>query len=194
MPPTPGTRAVAYPSYAGYAPTVIGPRLAQSHPATIRSGVLGSLDTLGNMKEAVRRSLRDPRVLEAGAMIVRPAMPRDRDTQAMLLRGWLARHLRFLNDPPSVELVRSPEYLLDRIGRDGVAQGDCDDMAVLGAALAMAAGMRARFVAVGFRGPRGPLSHVFTEVLANTGWKELDVSKEPGRPVPVASRTIIREV
>jgi transglutaminase-like putative cysteine protease len=185
---------MAYVPDRSYRPPVIGPRATRLVVSQIGFGDQGSADTLTKMRQAALGALRDPRVLEAGAQIVRAAPPRDRDRQVALLRDWIQRHTLFLNDPPAMELVRTPGYLLDRIGRDGKAQGDCDDMAVLAAALGMAAGLKARFIAVGFQGPKGPLSHVFTELLTDRGWQEMDVTRPLGRAVPTVTRRVIREI
>lgn len=185
---------MAYVQAPAVRPPVVGARVARVRTHRLGLGDVGSWQTLRSMRGAVRQAIRDPRVLETAAAIVRPARPRDKRSQAQLIRSWMAAHTRYLNDPPGLELLRTPDYQLDRIGRDGVVQGDCDDMAMLAAALGKAAGMRAQFVALGFQGPKGPLSHVFTELLADDGWVEMDVTRTPGRPVPQFTRRVTREV
>jgi len=143
----------------------------------IDAGFAGTQQTLRKMGKLAREALRDPRVLETAARITRAAQVRDQVGQATALRAWVAAHTRYLNDPPGMELLRTPSFLLDRIGRDGVVEGDCDDMALLTAALGLAAGLAPRFQVVGFAGPDGPLSHVFTELLTPRGWIEMDVTR-----------------
>lgn len=96
-----------------------------------------------------------------------------------VLRSWLARHWRFVEDPDGVEQVTAPELLLERIRSAGWAEGDCDDVATLGAALALAGGHRVRFRVVGWG---RHYSHVFAEVEPRPGcrceWVELDVTRE----------------
>lgn len=91
-------------------------------------------------------------------------------------------HWRFVRDPTGIELLHRPERLLDQIAAGGYAIGDCDDAAILGAALGKAVGFSARFVVLGFFGPRGPFSHVYTELWTGTGWRELDITRTPQRP------------
>ncbi|KKM01615.1 hypothetical protein LCGC14_1792680 [marine sediment metagenome] len=94
---------------------------------------------------------------------------------ASLLRGWLSRYTRHELDPFNVELLREPEYALNVILEDGVLMGDCDDVAVLAAALAHAAGVPSRFVLLAWG---GPWSHILTEVWdAGSGWIDMDVQR-----------------
>lgn len=179
---------MAYPQHNGYRPPVVGERESHLQVERIGFGDVGSFATLQKMREVVRDSLKDPRILDAGAALTEGARPRDQFQQAGMIRAWVQAHTRYLNDPPNLELIRTPSYLLDRIARDGVVAGDCDDMSVLTAALALAAGMSARFVAVGFQGARGPLVHVFTEVLTDRGWVEMDTTRPDGYAPPKAHR------
>lgn len=95
---------------------------------------------------------------------------------AARIREYLAERMRFEFDPFDVELVRSPSYLIREIERTGFASGDCDDVATLGAALALAARIPARYVLVGFS-KAAPFEHVFTELLTEAGPVELDTTK-----------------
>ena len=101
-----------------------------------------------------------------------------------MLRAFLARKVRYEDDPPGMELVRHPMAMLDDIGRQGFACGDCDDVATLAAALALAMGLRARFRVVAFDAD-GNYSHVWTEVHAGrgeAGWRELDTTRPQALP------------
>jgi hypothetical protein len=97
-----------------------------------------------------------------------------------VLRRYLEEHTRYEDDPYNVELLREPAYALHVIQEDGVLWGDCDDVAVLGAALALAVGLPSRFKVLAWA---GPLSHVYAEVRAPGPppvWQELDVQRPPG--------------
>jgi transglutaminase-like putative cysteine protease len=182
----------------GYADAGPGGQVRGRGPRTmdvrwIAGGDLGALQTLDAMRGLSRAALTDPAVIETAAAVVRTVTPRDQRGQFQALRSWLASRFRFLPDPRGVELLRTPRYMLDRIAEDGTVHADCDDAATLGAALALVIGLPARFVAVGFRA-RGPLSHVFTEVLTPEGWRELDVTRPSNRLRPVFARRVTREV
>lgn len=124
-------------------------------------GDYGAGQTLTRMTDLANRALRVPLVVETANGIAATVPPRDYLATAQAIRAWLQRHFRFVRDPLGVELIRTPEYQLRQWMTAGFITGDCDDVAVLGAALGKAVGIGARFVAVGFQ-PRGPLVHVFT--------------------------------
>lgn len=116
----------------------------------------------------------------------------DRDNAATNLRAWLLTHSRFTPDPDNMELVRTPVEQLHVIATHGTMPGDCDDVATLGAALARALGMRARFVVLAFDGPNAPYQHVYTEVLTRQGWRDFDITRT-GRMAP-PRRVAVMEV
>lgn len=128
---------------------------------TIGYGDYGSAQTLDKMRTMVNRSLSVPLVVEQAAGIAATVPPRDYYAIAQAIREWMQRHYRFVRDPVGVELLRDPEYQLGQWMQRGYIAGDCDDAAVLGAALGKAVGLVASFYAVGFS-PRGPLVHVYT--------------------------------
>ena len=136
------------------------------------------------MRRLVNESLPEPSVRLQAARIVQGLTVSDPAGQLYALRGWLGRVWRFRRDPHGVELVHRPERLLDQFSSWGYVLGDCDDAAVLGAALGKALGFTSRFVVLGFFGPRMPFSHVYTEVRGPRGWVDLDVTRPPGWQLP----------
>lgn len=144
------------------------------------------------MRRLVRAAVRDPLLAETAARIVGNA-PND-ESSARRLREWLAEHTRFRPDPRGVELIKTPRYMLAEVSGEGVSLGDCDDVAVLAAALGKAAGHPARFVLYGFR-PGEPYEHVFTELGTGAGWLELDTTRPAQMPPDlVIVREGVREV
>lgn len=103
---------------------------------------------------------------------------------AARIRAWLARYVRFVPDPVRDELIHDPVVMLETLARDGVAAGDCDDVATLGATLAESVGLPARFRVLGFDAPGAPFSHVYAEVLAGSRWMELDTTRQ----IPIIER------
>jgi len=73
------------------------------------------------------------------------------------------------------ELVVSPRVMLSNILERGRTYGDCDDAAVLVAALLYAIGIRSRFKAIA-QAPDGSYQHVFTEYNFGGGWIPLDTT------------------
>lgn len=157
----------------------------------IRGGQLGAADTVTIMRGLVDGAITDPVVIQTAREIVAHSGPRDVDAQIQDIRAFLADHFLFVSDPLNHETIMYPRTQLDTIARKVYVQGDCDDVATLGAGLGMAVGIPARFVTLGFRGPNAPYEHVYTELRGASGWKDLDVTKVQGRPVPVATRRTV---
>ena len=118
-----------------------------------------------------------------------------------MLRDWLAGVVRFTSDPETVALKAGGEVAVDDYLRDPVTEqipqlratgeirGDCDDVATLGASLALAAGLPVRFRVVSFSpNPPMPFSHVYAEALTSRGWLDLDVTRTV-TPGPRVTRT-----
>ena len=118
---------------------------------SILGGDFGAMTTLAKMRAVANGGLVDPVVIETAHAVIENAgvLGRDEPGKAEAVREWLAEHLQFLPDPRGVELLQTPRYQVDRIRRLGFSTGDCDDAAILGAALGKAVGLRARFRAGG---------------------------------------------
>ena len=89
------------------------------------------------------------------------------------LRAWSAQVVRFTRDPVDVELLHSPGWMLGELSLRGVIAVDCDDAAVLVAAVAGSVGVRCRFVA-GALGRKLPYSHVWAECENGHSWELVD--------------------
>lgn len=150
-------------------------------------------DTLALMVGEVQRGLGDDLTRTLARRILYTSDLSDRVAVAATLRCFLADHYRFVPDArgPWVDLIRTPHAQANAILNAGEAAGDCDDLAVLGATLGRLAGLAARFVAVGFQGPDGPLSHVWAEVATPLGWLDLDVTRPQGNLPPVTRRRVV---
>lgn len=130
------------------------------------------------MRWLVRSALGDPLLDGTVRAIVSDAGPHN---AAAHIRRFLERTTRFVEDPPGVELIRTPAFMLEKVECEGYAEGDCDDVAVLGAALGLSAGLPARFVLYAFEG--GALyEHVFTELMTPAGAVELDTTRPAQMP------------
>lgn len=135
-------------------------------------GDTGIYLTLQAMRTAARVAARHPAIRHAvtdAAGDARGAVPVWRG-----LRDWLGTHTQFRPDeqdplaqldPSLVEIIHTPYDQLRTIARQGIALGDCDDVATLAAALTLAAGQRARFVVAGYRTPLAPYRHVYAELV-----------------------------
>lgn len=126
------------------------------------------------MRKLAERGARDTQV-RARARDLLPGGP-----DAIL--QWLTRRFQFVRDPRGVELLKSPQVMLEEWERSGRATGDCDDAAILGAAVALASGYRVRWVLLGFR-KSGPYGHVYAEARRPRGpWVPFDVTRPSHLP------------
>lgn len=168
-------------------------------------GEAGSQDVLGQMVQWIRQADGDPLT----AAVVRRILPlpqQDRDAAAETLRQYLAASWQFVTDDllasgydvrdpeDDVEVLHTPHELAQQLLSDGFARGDCDDAAIIGAALGRALGFPVRLVALGFAGEFGPLTHVYAEVWTGRRWVDLDVTKPSQGVLPAVTRTEVVSV
>jgi transglutaminase-like putative cysteine protease len=156
----------------------------------IPTGDFGTLATLGHMRRLAREAVANPLVRATAVAATDGTGGKDAFAQAMAIRNWLVRNTAFLRDPNGTELLHSPRYMLAALRTLGPPlRIDCDDVAVLGAALGGAVGLRARFVVAAFFSPSAPFRHVWTELSApwgtvvGTRWVELDTTRS-GQSLP----------
>lgn len=130
-----------------------------------------------------------PLVVETAEQLVRP-LPAHAGSQfwrAALIYQWVQDHLVYTPDATPVEdtlthvggealdeRLRSPDYLLRWIARDGRAPGDCDDFVMLMGALWTAVGLEVRVVLTSADYATGEFDHVFASVLTERGWLAAD--------------------
>lgn len=154
--------------------------------------------TLAAMRGMVVREFMNPTVRLVATDVVRGIGGKDGVEQAHAIRDFLEQHTEFLRDPDGVEMLHGPVWQLQQILSRGVVQVDCDDVAMLGAALAKAVGLRARFMAAAFLDPKSPYRHVWAEIGPRTApptWIELDVTRPAqGLPFGYISRLLPVEV
>ena len=159
---------------------------------TIPQGDRGAYETLRIMKRIVLESMRDVSVLDAAKTIIRGVGGKDRRAQSQAIGAWVRSSLRFVRDPYGIETVHTPLFMLERIRTQGLFEADCDDYAVLSAALAKAVGLRTKFVILGFMSKRAQWAHVYTIAETPYGWYPFDHTF--GVPSGSITRTAYYEV
>lgn len=134
-------------------------------PPTTWAPFEGPDTTITAMRKAAlgERGVRSMPVRLLVENLVRELQPKDYLSEILAIRNFAHKHIRYLNDPLTVELVKDPQRFVEEIAAHGVGIGDCDDIATFIATLALAIGRTAEFVTVGF-GERGAFSHVFTRI------------------------------
>ena len=146
-----------------------------------------------NVRDCLAHSVA---LVQTANNIVSGVAPRDTNGQIQALASWLDAHFRYLSDPVGVELLRDPGGAMLEIRQRGFTQGDCDEAAMLAAALGMANGIPARFRALGFYTRTAPYSHVVCDLLgANNRWIPVDITKPASMEVPpTPTRTLVQMV
>jgi transglutaminase-like putative cysteine protease len=144
-----------------------------------------AMTTMRNMQRKVLASLKDPYVVHRANEVIAAAAPRDYPAQIAGIRLYLETYFYFVDNPIGMQRIQPPAVLLHDIDRRGMTQGACDDAAVLVAALGMANGIPARFIAYAFGVSSGnpaadrqqPYTHVIADLYDGRDWEMLDVTR-----------------
>lgn len=145
--------------------SAVGLPFLGTRPYTL-SGFAGAEDTLSSMVEAAQGRMGEQSMLVRGLVddIVSGVQPKDYLGEILAVRFWVAEHIRYVNDPVHVEMVKSPQTLVEEYLKRGVATGDCDDIGCTMGTFHLVLGRDAQLCAVGFGAP-GHYSHVFERCL-----------------------------
>lgn len=152
--------------------------------SSIPKGDLGTMFIVAKMRSLARKGMYHPDIRKLAIDITQGISGKDTASQIWAIRNWLDTVVWFTRDPRSAELLYTPERMV-RILRDplngGILRVDCDDVAILAAALAGAIGLRSRFVVVGFLSPNAPYRHIWTELAdpmqVDIKWYDMDVTR-----------------
>lgn len=167
----------------------------QGYVLPIPSGDAGIVSTLQRMRMMARSGALHPLVRQVAARLVRDVPGTSAMLHARLLGDWIGQRVRFLPDPTHAEALHDPAWAVKSILTTGQVQLDCDDVALLTAAMGLSIGLRARFVTVGFSSPKAPFRHVWTELGTGFAWRPVDPTR-PMRPLAglVVRRRLVTEV
>jgi hypothetical protein len=158
------------------------------------SSDIGTFFTIAAMRAMVYAEFLTPAVRLTASEIVAGISGKDGLEQAHAIRGWIDSHTEFLRDPDGVEMLHGPAWQVEQIRRNGVVRLDCDDVAMLSAALGKSIGLRARFVVLAFG---GAYRHVFTELSPRGGqpaWLDMDVTRDSQTLPPRVTRAFAKDV
>ena len=89
--------------------------------------------------------------------------------EARAVQDWVRDNIRYTRDVNNVETIATPEKTME------FGQGDCDDQAVLVAALLESIGHPTRFRAIACGSRR--FNHVLTETKIGTRWLTLETTE-----------------
>ncbi len=113
-----------------------------------------------------------PRVRLQVLALTKGLKQQDFAAEIMAIHGFVRDNIRYIGDVLGVETLHYPEALLE------LGQGDCDDKAMLVAAMLMSIRNRCRFVVLK-RG--GQFAHVWTQVQFSGKWIDLETTL----PIPI---------
>lgn len=143
--------------------------------------------TLEHMVDIVMDEYQDSGLVEIAVDVVETAEEKNPAAMARAILRWLRLHTRFVPDPVNAQLLKAPVLMLEEIRRDGLIGGDCVDLAMLAASLAMAVGLPAQFIAEAYAAEpnamHAKLTHVYTVVQTQFGWLNMDTQRPPDAPV-----------
>lgn len=139
----------------------------------IGSGDSATYTTLGVMRQMLDAAAQTYTVRAKAEAITRDCASYDDACVVHRLYNFVHRRVRYRLDPQGIELVKTPEATLREIDSHGTTGGDCDDSAVLLAALLQSLGYAVRFVALAER-TGALLHHVVLEVAVGGSWIKLD--------------------
>ncbi len=129
------------------------------------------------MADLVRQAAGDLVVRARAEEAVRGTHPRDLKGQLAALRDWLADRVEYRRDPVGREWLQDPRWIIRcQIDRGLVPQLDCDDLATLYGAPAMALGFPYAFRVVSTR-PDRRYNHVYGVARAGHELVAVDLTR-----------------
>lgn len=140
----------------------------------------GAPQTVAVIKDSALDSQRHYEIRELAESIAGSLPSKDYLSEALAIYYFVLANTRYMRDPRTVELVRSPFVTARTLRAGQVPSLDCDDMTALICGLLLATGSQCRIVTVAFKdmfykGKR-QYSHVFAQAREPTTgrWITLD--------------------
>jgi transglutaminase-like putative cysteine protease len=160
---------------------------------TLWPGKAGALQTLREMRHLIIESIDTQKPRSVAVDLIRSEFLANPLDLVEALRSWIIRHVYIVDE--FEELLISPSIMIDQINYRGSAAGDCDDVAMLAAAVLASAGAAVRLIAA-FPQPDGSYSHVFTRFKfpKQAEWLDFDPTigyNQPDYPPDVLAVEII---
>ena len=153
------------------------PKIRESE---ISEDVNGNIQTIDMMKRIARLRSSDPliRKLALNILSYYGVSSHNFIDEALAIGEYVRSKVRYVRDPEGVEYLQDPLDLVKQIqskvatGGRLLAQGDCDDMALLTATLLLAAGHSPFFRAVRYEDVTGPYNHIYVVVYERNNGSE----------------------
>lgn len=123
-------------------------------------------EVVGWMARLAHQGKTDQKVIDLTRAICQGIQSGDHASEAIAVHLWVRSNIRYMRDILGVEFLNWPRGTLES------ANGDCDDMAILAAAMLMSSGAQCSFCLASFQGSTP--SHVFLVVHTPHGGIALD--------------------
>ena len=127
--------------------------------------------TLKRMAILAKEGSTRPAIIDLARRIVASVPGKDFRGEAAAIQNYVRGRIRYTRDPYFSETLQTPEVTLQQ------GHGDCDDHAILVAALLTAIGAPARFRAVRIPGNGPSIGHVLTETRFGRGWVPVETTE-----------------
>ena len=101
-----------------------------------------------------------PKIRALAHSIVNHISSHDFARESEAIGEYVRRNIRYVRDANGIEQLTDPITLIDQV-QSGIAQGDCDDMALLVATLLLAIGHRPYFKVVRYKEKSGGFEHIY---------------------------------
>lgn len=129
----------------------------------------GAPQTVEVIKAAALQSQNDMNVRALAESVCEKLRAKDYLSEILAIANFVEANTRYMRDPRTVELVRSPNIVARQLMSGTIPQLDCDDMVALLTGLFLSIGCSVRIVVVAFRNAfykgQRQYSHVFVEAL-----------------------------
>jgi hypothetical protein len=154
-------------------------------------GILGNLDTVEVMKKMAREYSRHDLVKRLATNILHyNKIPSHHYLdEARAIGQFVQKHIRYVKDPVGTESLQAPDMMIRMMKDAGYAMGDCDDMALLIAALLMSVGIKPVFRAVKYSENSPSYNHIYVIVYENN----ISSSDKPGPIKRIVLDAIIKD-
>ena len=137
--------------------------------SSIPSGVAGIRATLSKMRVLTRDAKKALSIRMKAVSLVSHLAQKDFKSEVRAIHAFVRDHIRYVKDVSGVELLHTPEKLLE------IGQGDCDDKSMLVAALLESIGHQTRFVAIS--NAPSKFCHVYVETKIGQNWYSVETTE-----------------
>lgn len=139
----------------------------------LADGDAGAESSVEDMRGLVDQALKNPRIYVLAREIVQGVPAYHDSAEAREIYDWVHNHIRFVKGVIGKQSLQSANATLD------LRAGQCTDISILMAALLMAIGYPARFIAVATEPDASDqFSHIYPEVEIEGEWIPVDAARE----------------